>query len=50
VRSGAIVTAPGTAPVSFAAGILEALGHGTPELHYYCNLYGAEHLPAAANP
>ena len=46
VRSGQIITAPGTAPVSFTAAVLEALGYGSDELNFYCSLYGAEHRTA----
>jgi len=41
-----IVTAPGTAPVSFMGAILEALGLRTGDLDFYLGLYGAEHQPA----
>ena len=43
VRSGQIITAPGTAPVSFMAAVLQALGFGGEDLRFYCGLYGAEH-------
>ncbi|MDR3474834.1 MAG: DJ-1/PfpI family protein [Devosia sp.] len=38
-----IVTAPGTAPVSFMAEILEGLGLGDQNLDYYLGLLAAEH-------
>jgi putative intracellular protease/amidase len=38
-----IVTAPGTAPVSFMAEILTALGHGGSELDFFQHLLAAEH-------
>lgn len=44
VRDNRIVTAPGTAPVTFAAEIYRALGFGSGELDHYVNLFGAEHL------
>jgi len=41
--AGRIVTAPGTAPVSFMAGVLETLGLRDADLDFYTGLYGAEH-------
>lgn len=41
-----IVTAPGTAPVSFMAAIMESLGFRNGDLDFYAGLYGAEHAPA----
>ncbi len=38
-----IVTAPGTAPVSFMGAVLEALGLRTGDLDFYLGLYAAEH-------
>jgi putative intracellular protease/amidase len=38
-----IITAPGTAPVSFMRAILIELGFGGPELDYYIGMFGAEH-------
>ncbi|MGH6807462.1 MAG: DJ-1/PfpI family protein [Ensifer adhaerens] len=38
-----IVTAAGTAPVTFAVEIFRALGLGSPELDGYAALYGREH-------
>lgn len=46
VRDGQIVTAPGTAPVSFMAEVLRALGLGSPDLDAYLGMLGAEHRPA----
>lgn len=43
VRSGRLVTAAGTAPVSFAAEILRALGLGSEALDAYLGLYAEEH-------
>ncbi|MDR6756015.1 putative intracellular protease/amidase [Mycoplana sp. BE70] len=43
VRDGNIVTAPGTAPVTFAAEIYRALGFHSPDLEHYVKLYGREH-------
>lgn len=48
VRSGRIVTAPGTAPVTFTTEIYRALGKNTEELEGYMALFGAEHQPRAA--
>jgi putative intracellular protease/amidase len=45
VVSGKIVTAPGTAPVSFMGGVMETLGLRNDDLDYYIKLYGAEHKP-----
>jgi putative intracellular protease/amidase len=50
VRSGRIITAPGTAPVSFMAEVLDALGYANDDLHFYCGLYAAEHQPAQTAP
>ncbi|WVT74198.1 DJ-1/PfpI family protein [Sinorhizobium chiapasense] len=44
LRSGHVVTAAGTAPISFAAEILRGLGLGSPELDGFLALYGHEHL------
>lgn len=43
LRSGHVVTAAGTAPISFAAEILRGLGLGSPELDGFLALYGHEH-------
>lgn len=43
VVAGKIVTAPGTAPVSFMAGVLETLGLRDGNLDYYLGLHAAEH-------
>jgi len=43
VRAGRIVTAAGTAPVSFMAEVLAALGLADDNLAYYLGLLGAEH-------
>lgn len=43
VVAGKIVTAPGTAPVSFMAGVLETLGLRDANLEFYVGLYAAEH-------
>jgi len=51
VASDRVVTAPGTAPVSFMAEILEGLGLGDGNLAFYRGLLAAEHagsLPSAA--
>jgi putative intracellular protease/amidase len=45
LRAGNIITAPGTAPVSFMKTMLEALGRGSPGLDYYAGMFGAEHEP-----
>jgi transcriptional regulator GlxA family with amidase domain len=41
-----IVTAPGTAPVTFMAAVLESMGLRTADLDFYVGLYAAEHVPA----
>ncbi|SMQ63901.1 DJ-1/PfpI family protein [Devosia lucknowensis] len=46
VLDGGIVTAPGTAPVSFAGAVLEALGMRNGDLDFYLGLYGTEHQAA----
>jgi putative intracellular protease/amidase len=43
VADAGVVTAPGTAPVSFAVAVLEALGFGSPDLTHYAGLFSAEH-------
>ena len=43
VVAGRIVTAPGTAPVSFMGGVLETLGLRDDNLNYYLAMYAAEH-------
>ena len=48
VRSGMIVTAPGSAPITFTAEIYRALGFGSEELDTYVQILGAEHQPKAA--
>ena len=47
VRDGRIVTAPGTAPVSFMAEVLGALGLADGNLGYYLGMLGAEHQTLA---
>ncbi|WP_338723511.1 DJ-1/PfpI family protein [Devosia sp. XK-2] len=41
-----IITAPGTAPISFMGGVLDALGLRTGDLDFYLGLYAAEHHAA----
>jgi len=48
VTADGIVTAPGTAPVSFMAEVMRSLGKGGPELDFYLGLLAAEHRVAAA--
>lgn len=43
VRDGGIVTAPGTAPVSFMAEMMAALGRRDDNLDFYLGLHAAEH-------
>ena len=43
VVAGRIVTAPGTAPVSFMGGVLETLGLRDGNLDFYLGMHGAEH-------
>ncbi len=42
-----VITAPGTAPVSFMTAVLEALGLRSDELDFYVGLHAAEHRAAA---
>jgi len=46
VLDGRIVTAPGTAPVSFMGAVLESLGLRNGDLDFYLGLYAAEHQAA----
>jgi putative intracellular protease/amidase len=46
VVSGRIVTAPGTAPVSFMAGVMETLGLKDGNLDFYLGMHAAEHKAA----
>ena len=41
-----IVTAPGTAPISFMGAVLESLGLRNGDLDFYLGLYAAEHQAA----
>lgn len=43
VTDGRIVTAPGTAPISFMAAILDLLGLKDANLDFYLGMYAAEH-------
>lgn len=43
-RDGTRVTAAGTAPVSFAAEVLDALGHESPDLYGFLALFGRERV------
>jgi transcriptional regulator GlxA family with amidase domain len=43
VSADGIVTAPGTAPVSFMAEVVTALGHGGSDLEFFQHLLAAEH-------
>nr|WP_314257099.1 DJ-1/PfpI family protein [uncultured Devosia sp.] len=43
VVAGKLVTAPGTAPVSFMAGVMQALGLRDENLDFYLGLHAAEH-------
>lgn len=47
VRADNIITAPGTAPVTFMQAVSQYLGFGGPELDQYASLHAAEHLQAA---
>jgi putative intracellular protease/amidase len=44
VVAGKIVTAPGTAPVSFMAGVMQTLGLRDGNLDYYLGMHAAEHF------
>ena len=46
VVDGQIVTAPGTAPVSFMGGVMQTLGLRDENLDFYLGMYGAEHRVA----
>lgn len=46
VIAGRIVTAPGTAPVSFMAGVMETLGLRDGNLEFYLGMHAAEHKAA----
>lgn len=50
VADNRIVTAPGTAPVSFFAEIMEGLGLADANLDYYLGLLAAEHAGRAPMP
>ena len=45
VLSGRIVTAPGTAPVTFMGAVFESLAMRNGDLDFYIGLHGAEHRP-----
>lgn len=46
VVDGKIVTAPGTAPVSFMGGVMQTLGLRDHNLNFYIGMYSAEHKSA----
>ena len=46
VLDGRIVTAPGTAPVSFMGAVMQTLGLKDDNLQFYLGLHGAEHKAA----
>jgi len=46
VLADRIVTAPGTAPVTFMGAVMESLGLRNGDLNFYIDLYGAEHEKA----
>ena len=48
VTDGRLVTAPGTAPVSFMGAVMRALGIGGDELDFYLGLHAAQHERRAA--
>lgn len=47
VTAGRLITAPGTAPVSFMAAVMTALDFGGAELDYYVGLHAAQFARAA---
>jgi len=47
VTDGRIITAPGTAPVSFMEAVMTALGKGQDDLAYYVGLHAAQFRKAA---
>ena len=50
VRDGMIVTAAGTAPISFTMEILAALGHGSAGLDEYSLMFAGEHRQPVTSP
>jgi len=50
LRSGNIITAPGTAPVTFMRAVIGALGRGGANLDFYAEMFDAEHEPARQSP
>lgn len=48
VADARVITAPATAPVSFMAAVMRALGLGDVNLDYYVGMYAAEHQTAKA--
>lgn len=48
VTDARVITAPATAPVSFMAAVMRALGLGDANLDYYVGMYAAEHQTAKA--
>lgn len=46
ILADGIVTAPGTAPVTFMGAVMESLGMRNGDLDFYIGLYGAEHQKA----
>ncbi len=46
VTGNGIITAPGTAPVSFMKAVCELMGFGGPELDYYVGMHAAQHAAA----
>jgi putative intracellular protease/amidase len=47
VRDGNIITAPATAPVSFMAEVMRAVGLADDQLDFYLGMHAAEHKKAA---
>ncbi len=46
VRDGTVITAAGTAPITFMKSVMEALGKGGAELDFYAGVYAGEHEAA----
>ena len=46
VLADRVVTAPGTAPVTFMGAVMESIGKRNGDLDFYIDLYGAEHSKA----
>jgi putative intracellular protease/amidase len=50
LRVGNIITAPGTAPVTFMRAVVGALGRGGANLDFYAEMFDAEHESSRQSP